>query len=84
MLISPGARHWSQVRARDLVHLIGSESREELERVSSLLWVGYRIHQPVHAARPDARCVLHAHPPYATALTMVDGIRLEMAGTERA
>jgi ribulose-5-phosphate 4-epimerase/fuculose-1-phosphate aldolase len=79
ILISPGARHWSQVRASDLAHLTGSESREELERVSSLLWVGYRIHQPVHAARPDAACVLHTHPPFATALTMVEDLRLEMA-----
>jgi ribulose-5-phosphate 4-epimerase/fuculose-1-phosphate aldolase len=79
MLISPGGRHWSQVRASDLALLTGSETKAELERTSCLLWVGYRIHQPIHAARPDAVCVLHAHPPYATAITMVDGLHLEMA-----
>jgi ribulose-5-phosphate 4-epimerase/fuculose-1-phosphate aldolase len=79
MLISPGGRHWSQVRARDLAHVSSSNSREELDRTSSLLWVGYRIHLPVHAARPDAACVLHTHPPYATAMTMVEGLQLEMA-----
>jgi ribulose-5-phosphate 4-epimerase/fuculose-1-phosphate aldolase len=79
MLITPGARHWSQLRARDLAHLTGEETRDDVERVSSLLWVGYRIHRPLHEARPDAPCVLHAHPPYATALTMVEGLHMEMA-----
>jgi ribulose-5-phosphate 4-epimerase/fuculose-1-phosphate aldolase len=79
MLISPGGRHWSQMRACDLAHLTGAETQEALESTSCLLWVGYRVHQPIHAARPDAVCVLHAHPPYATAITMVDGLHLEMA-----
>jgi ribulose-5-phosphate 4-epimerase/fuculose-1-phosphate aldolase len=67
------------MRASDLAHVTGTETRDELERVSSHLWVGFRIHQPIHAARSDAACVLHAHPPYATALTMVEGLVLEMA-----
>jgi len=79
MLISPGGRHWSQMRARDLSLLTGAETQAELESTSCLLWVGYRVHQPIHAARPDAVCVLHAHPPYATAITMVEGLHLEMA-----
>ena len=31
----------------------------------------------MHVARPDVRCVLHTHMPYATALTSVEGGRLE-------
>jgi len=34
------------------------------------------IHGPMHARLPHARCVLHAHPPYATALTAIEGARL--------
>ena len=34
------------------------------------------IHSPVHLARADAACVLHAHPRYATWLSMVEGGRL--------
>ena len=28
------------------------------------------IHYPIHRANQDAKCVLHAHPPYSTALSM--------------
>jgi len=38
------------------------------------------IHLPVHRLLPEARCVLHTHMPYATALGMLEDARLEMAG----
>jgi ribulose-5-phosphate 4-epimerase/fuculose-1-phosphate aldolase len=38
------------------------------------------IHLSVHRLLPAARCVLHTHMPYATALGMLDDPRLEMAG----
>jgi ribulose-5-phosphate 4-epimerase/fuculose-1-phosphate aldolase len=31
----------------------------------------------MHVARPDLRCILHTHMPYATALTSIEGARLE-------
>ena len=34
----------------------------------------------VHRLVPEARCVLHTHMPYATALGMLEDARLEMAG----
>jgi ribulose-5-phosphate 4-epimerase/fuculose-1-phosphate aldolase len=37
------------------------------------------IHLPVHRQSARARCVLHTHMPYATALTMLENPRLEMA-----
>ena len=37
------------------------------------------IHLPVHRLSPKARCVLHTHMPYATALCMLENPRLEMA-----
>ena len=37
------------------------------------------IHMPVHRLAPHARCVLHTHMPYATALTMLENPHLEMA-----
>ncbi|RDI97010.1 class II aldolase [Dyella solisilvae] len=30
----------------------------------------WRFHRDIYAARPDAAAVVHAHPPYATALAM--------------
>jgi ribulose-5-phosphate 4-epimerase/fuculose-1-phosphate aldolase len=38
------------------------------------------IHLPVHRLAPQARCALHTHMPYATALCMLENPRLEMAG----
>lgn len=78
VLITPGIVHWSQVKASDLAVVGPDEDIEQMEADNEHLWVGYRIHYPVHMARPDAACVLHAHTPYATSLTMVEGGRLEM------
>ncbi len=37
------------------------------------------IHAPIHRLVPQARVLLHTHQPYATAITMVRGGRIEMA-----
>jgi ribulose-5-phosphate 4-epimerase/fuculose-1-phosphate aldolase len=37
------------------------------------------IHGCIHRGKPDAKCVLHTHMPYATSLTVVQGGRLEWA-----
>lgn len=39
----------------------------------------FNIHTRIHLQNPQARCVLHVHPVYATAFTMVAGARLELA-----
>ena len=38
----------------------------------------FYIHSRIHLANPHAACVLHTHMPYATALTLLEGGRLEM------
>jgi ribulose-5-phosphate 4-epimerase/fuculose-1-phosphate aldolase len=69
MLITPADRHWSLVDADSLVLAAG----EDDARARGLQFlIGYRIHQPLHDIRPDAACVLHVHPPYATALSLLD------------
>lgn len=70
MLITPGDRHWSQVTASSL-SMVDEHSAEEARRTGGVFWVGYRIHYPVHEARPEALCMLHAHPTYTTALSML-------------
>ena len=77
ILLTPGDRHWSQVTASSLV--IANAEAKKIEAQGGFLWVGYRIHYPIHVARPDAVCVLHTHSPYATALSMLEGGRLLMA-----
>lgn len=79
ILITPEVCHWSQITASSLAVVGPDEDLERMQEVNEHLWVGYRIHYPLHQARLDAACVLHAHPPYATALTMVEGGVLEWA-----
>lgn len=77
-LVNPLGVHWREMRASDIVlaDADGSviDGRHEVEPTA------FFIHSRMHVARPSARVVLHTHMPYATALTMVEGGRLEMAG----
>jgi ribulose-5-phosphate 4-epimerase/fuculose-1-phosphate aldolase len=63
--------HWSEITASDLltVDLDG----EVVEGDGDWEVTAFMIHRGVHLARPSARCVLHTHMPYATAVSMVDG-----------
>ena len=76
MLITPADRHWALVDGDSLV----LSSGEDNARARGLQFlIGYRIHQPLHEIRPDARCVLHVHPPYATALSLLEEPELLVA-----
>lgn len=69
MLITPTDIHWSQVSADSLVLV---EDDESARARGTQFYIGYRIHAPLHQVRPDAVCALHAHPPYATALSTLE------------
>ena len=75
-LVNPWGRHFREMRASDLlVSDSGGEVREgegTVERSASC------IHGPIHERIPHARCVLHTHMPYATALTCIEDGKLEM------
>jgi ribulose-5-phosphate 4-epimerase/fuculose-1-phosphate aldolase len=74
-LVNPYGRHFGELRARDLlrVNTAGEVLAGDGEVEASALY----IHGRMHAARPDLRCILHTHMPYATALSSVAGARLE-------
>lgn len=76
MLVTPADRHWRQVTASSLVLIDASGTAVDGRFYDDST---YYIHYPIHKARADARCVLHLHPPYATALSMVKGGRLLFA-----
>ena len=63
--------HWSELRASDLltIDLEGNVVDGEGEWETT----AFMIHRGVHQARPSARCVLHTHMPYATAVTLTAG-----------
>src|SRR5687768_4396435 len=68
--------HWSEVTASNLVAL--DASGRVLEGDGEIEKTAFYIHSRIHLAHPRATCVLHTHMPYATALTLLDGGRLEM------
>src|SRR5687768_6763187 len=68
--------HWSEVTAGNLLALDAAgnvlQGEGEYEKTA------FYIHSRIHVAHPRAKCVLHTHMPYATALTLLEGGRLEM------
>ena len=68
--------HWSEVTASNLLSLDADgnvlEGEGEFEKTA------FYIHSRIHLGNPRATCVLHTHMPYATALTLLEGGRLEM------
>ncbi|MCA3618053.1 MAG: class II aldolase/adducin family protein [Methylobacterium sp.] len=77
MLINPRGMIFHELRASDLIvcDLRGNvvSGNGELRKVA------HHIHSRIHLMHPQARIVLHVHPPYTTALSLVEGGRLEMS-----
>ncbi|MEM6669052.1 MAG: class II aldolase and adducin N-terminal domain-containing protein [Pseudomonadota bacterium] len=66
-LMNPYGRHWSKMRASDLVELDANREPTDLgDRVDPTAWA---IHGAIHRKVPHARCVMHLHSKYATALS---------------
>ncbi len=76
-LINPQGLQWSEISADDLI-VIDAQARK-IEGRHDVEPTAFFIHSAIHRLLPDAACVLHTHMPFATALTMLQGGRLEMA-----
>ncbi|HEX6142850.1 MAG TPA: aldolase [Geminicoccaceae bacterium] len=74
-LVNPQGLHWSELRASDLVRVRGDGTI--VSGAGPVEDSAFYIHGRMHAARPGARCILHTHMPYATALTSLERGRLE-------
>ncbi len=71
-LMNPKLMHFSRIRASDLL-LIDATDQETMNRPDAPDLTAWCIHGAMHAQLPQARCVLHLHPAYATALaTLAD------------
>lgn len=66
-LMNPRWMHFSRIRASDLMRL-DADDAGTMTRPDAPDLTAWCIHGAIHAASPQARCVLHVHPPYATAL----------------
>ena len=76
-LINPYGIHWSEMQPGDLL-LIDGDGRV-LEGDGEVEATARYIHVAAHRANPRHAAVLHTHMPHCTALTMVEGGKLEMA-----
>ena len=66
-LMNPRWRHFSSIRASELL-LLDAGDPETMQRPDAPDQSAWCIHGRLHALVPHARCVLHVHPPYATAV----------------
>lgn len=76
-LINPQGLHWSEITPADILLVEGKgkviEGRHTVEPTALF------IHARIHKSKRAPACVLHTHMPFATALTMLEGSRLEPA-----
>ncbi len=66
-LMNPKWMHFSRIRASDLLHLDAGDPGV-LDWADAPDRTAWCIHGRIHALVPQARCILHVHPAYSTAL----------------
>jgi ribulose-5-phosphate 4-epimerase/fuculose-1-phosphate aldolase len=66
-LMNPRGRHFSRIRAGDLL-LLDANDHATLSRLDAPDPTAWYIHGRLHALLPQARCIMHLHPKYSTAL----------------
>jgi ribulose-5-phosphate 4-epimerase/fuculose-1-phosphate aldolase len=74
-LMNPRGRHFSRMRASDLL-LLDADDKTALHRPDAPDATAWYIHGRIHARLPHARCLLHLHPRYATALASLADSRM--------
>jgi ribulose-5-phosphate 4-epimerase/fuculose-1-phosphate aldolase len=71
-LMNPRWRHFSKIKASELLHL-NSNDDSIMKRPDAPDLTAWSLHGRLHAALPQARCIMHLHPPFATAIaTLAD------------
>jgi len=66
-LMNPRWMHFGRIRASDLL-LLDADDKTTMERPDAPDLTAWSIHGRLHAQLPHARCVMHLHPPFGTAL----------------
>jgi ribulose-5-phosphate 4-epimerase/fuculose-1-phosphate aldolase len=66
-LMNPRWKHFSRIKASELL-LLDSNDQDTMNRPDAPDLTAWSIHGRMHAVVPQARCVIHLHPPYATAV----------------
>jgi len=76
-LVNPFGHHWSELRASQM--LLVNHEGVVLEGEGKVESTAMFIHSQIHRGLPQARCVLHTHMPFATAVAALEQGRVEMA-----
>ena len=66
-LINPYGKYFSRISASDLILLDVDEAPKQFG--DTIDETAYCIHGAIHKSQPHARCILHLHPKYSTALS---------------
>jgi ribulose-5-phosphate 4-epimerase/fuculose-1-phosphate aldolase len=66
-LMNPRWKHFSKIKASDLL-LLNVDDKSTMSRPDAPDLTAWSLHGRLHAALPHARCIIHLHPPYATAI----------------
>jgi ribulose-5-phosphate 4-epimerase/fuculose-1-phosphate aldolase len=66
-LMNPKWRHFSRIRANDLL-ILDANDQATMSRPDAPDPSAWCIHGTIHAKVPQARCLLHVHPAYGTAV----------------
>jgi len=66
-LLNPNQRHFSRIRASDLL-LLDVDDMAVMERDDAPDPTAWGLHGSVHRHCPRARCIMHVHPIYSTVL----------------
>ncbi len=76
-LLNPRELHFGEITASNLI--VVDAKGNKLAGEGQVRLVAFQLHGRLHQALPQAKCILHAHPPYATAIACVKGGRLGAA-----
>ncbi len=66
-LMNPRWRHFSKIRASELL-LLNANDKSTMDRPDAPDLTAWSLHGRLHAALPQARCIIHLHPAHATAI----------------
>lgn len=66
-LMNPRWKHFSRIKASELL-LLDSNDASTMDRPDAPDLTAWCIHGRMHATVPQARCIIHLHPTYATAI----------------
>ncbi|WP_371229524.1 class II aldolase/adducin family protein [Roseovarius sp. 2305UL8-3] len=82
IFLTPGDTHFSKVCASNLA-VLGAQNTQISGPIApnKAAWI---IHYPIHQARPDLKCLMHLHTPYATALGMCADLTFDERASQAA